>query len=110
MKLRSCVRLLVLGSSIGLLVQPAMADDVMIVIKDGKFVPMDVTIPAGSKVKIVVRNQDATLSEFESKQFHREKTVAPGEAIEVFVGPLDPGTYEFYDDRHRQNRGHLIVQ
>ena len=91
---------------------PALADDptVSIVLKNNQFVPSEVPIPAGVKVKLIVRNDNATASEFESIQFHREKVVAPGQEITVFVGPLDPGSYEFYDDFHPETRGHLVVK
>jgi plastocyanin len=79
-------------------------------LKDNQFVPSEVQIPAGAKVKLIVRNDNQTPSEFESNQFHREKVVAPGQEITVFVGPLDPGTYEFFDDFHPQTRGRLIVK
>jgi len=91
---------------------PALADvpSFAITLKDHQFVPSEVQIPAGVKVKLVVRNDNPTTSEFESTQFHREKVVTPGQEIIVFVGPLDPGRYEFFDDFHPQTRGHLIVK
>lgn len=91
---------------------PARADDspVIITITGGKFVPSEVSIPAGQKVKLIIRNQDPTAAEFESVQFHREKIVPAGDEISVFVGPLDPGTYEFFDDFHPDNRGHLTAK
>ena len=33
-----------------------------------------------------------------------------GGQITVFVGPLDPGSYEFFDDFHNATRGHLVVK
>jgi plastocyanin len=94
------------------LAAPAFANDPSfpISLKNHQFVPSDLTIPAGVKVKLVVRNDNPTASEFESTQLHREKVVAPGQEISVFVGPLSPGTYEFFDDFHPQTRGHLIVK
>jgi plastocyanin len=91
---------------------PAFADppSFAIALKNNQFVPNEVQIPAGVKVKLVVRNDNATPSEFESTQLHREKIVTPGAAITVFVGPLDPGSYEFFDDFHPQTRGRLIVK
>src|SRR5271169_275720 len=91
---------------------PALAEDpsFSIVLKNNQFVPSEVQIPAGAKVKLVVRNENPTPSEFESTQFHREKIVPPGQEITVFVGPLDPGSYEFFDDFHPQTRGHLVVK
>ena len=90
----------------------AFADDpsFTITLKNNQFVPSEVQIPAGVKVMLVVRNENPTTSEFESIEFHREKVVTPGREITVFVGPLDPGKYEFYDDFHQQTRGHLIVK
>jgi plastocyanin len=90
----------------------ALADDpaFSIVMKNNQFVPSEVQIPTGVKVKLVVRNENQTASEFESNQFHREKVVAPNQQITVYVGPLDPGSYEFFDDFHPQTRGHLIVK
>jgi heme/copper-type cytochrome/quinol oxidase subunit 2 len=91
---------------------PVFADDpsVAITLKNNQFVPNEVRVPAGVKVKLVVRNENPVASEFESIQFHREKIVPPGQQITLFVGPLDPGSYEFYDDFHQQTRGHLVVK
>jgi hypothetical protein len=97
---------------LGAVAAPALADDpsFSIVLKNNQFVPSEVPIPAGVKVKLVVRNDNQTASEFESTQFHREKLVTPGQEITVFVGPLDPGSYEFFDDLHPETRGHLVVK
>jgi plastocyanin len=99
--------LLVLGAA-----APALADDpsFAIALKNNQFIPSEVQIPAGVKVRLVVRNENATPSEFESHQFHREKVVPPGRQVIVLVGPLDPGSYEFFDDFHPQTRGHLVVK
>jgi high-affinity iron transporter len=97
---------------LGAISAPALDDDPSfpIVLKNNQFVPSEVQIPAGVKVKLVVRNDNPTASEFESTQFHREKLVTPGQEITVFVGPLDPGSYEFFDDLHPETRGHLVVK
>lgn len=105
---------LALSAAAMLLAPPvsARAEDegIVITLKDQKFIPSDVAIPAGAKVKLVVRNQNATASEFESTELHREKIVQPGGEIVVFVGPLNPGSYEFFDDFHPETRGHLLVK
>ena len=89
----------------------ARADDALtIVIKDHKFVPSEVTAHTGQKIKITVRNEGTSNSEFESSDFHREKVVTAGKEIVLFVGPLDAGTYEFFDDFHPETRGHLTVK
>jgi plastocyanin len=91
---------------------PALADtpQVAIAIQSHRFVPSEVQIPAGTKVELLIRNRDKTPSEFESSELHREKVVTAGQQISVFVGPLQPGRYEFFDDFHPQTRGHLVVK
>jgi Cupredoxin-like domain len=90
----------------------ALAADlqVTISIKDHQFVPSDVPTPAGAKVELIIKNEQAVNAEFESTVLHREKIVQAGGQISVFVGPLDPSTYEFFDDFNRAARGRLVVK
>lgn len=84
---------------------------VHLTVRDHRFVPTDVEVPAGVKVQIVVRNEDPTAEEFESDSLRREKVVPPGQSITVYVGPLKAGSYEFYGDFHQDTaRGHLIAK
>jgi hypothetical protein len=108
---RAMLRFAVL-TILALMATPALADEPIVAIglKDHQFVPSEVSIPHGVKVKLIVHNADPTTAEFESVELHREKIVEPGGEISVFVGPLDPGSYEFFDDFHPQTRGHLIVK
>jgi cupredoxin-like protein len=91
---------------------PAFAEEpaVTISLRDHQFVPSEVPVPSGVKIKLIIRNEQATNAEFESTSLHREKIVTPGGEIAVFVGPLDPGSYEFFDDFHAETRGHLVVK
>jgi hypothetical protein len=79
-------------------------------IKDHQFVPSDVPTPAGVKVELVIKNEQSVNAEFESTVLHREKFVPAGGQVSVFVGPLDPGTYEFFDDFNRATNGRLVVK
>ena len=94
------------------LAAPALADDpvVTITLQDHQFVPAEVAVPAGVKVKLLVKNAQTMTAEFESNSLHREKLVNAGDAVTVFVGPLDPGSYEFFDDFHNSTRGHLVAK
>jgi hypothetical protein len=91
---------------------PALAADptVTIAIRDHQFVPAEVPVPAGVKVELIIRNEQAVPAEFESTALHREKVVAPGATASVFVGPLQPGRYEFFDDFNPATRGNLVVR
>jgi plastocyanin len=80
-------------------------------IKDHKFEPAELEVPANTKVKLVVKNEDATAEEFESSSLHREKVVPPGKEITVPIGPLKPGRYEFIGDFNRATaHGAIIVK
>ncbi len=76
------------------------AEPVRLVIKDHRFTPTEVTVPANERFRIEVENQDATPAEFESSDLRAEKVIAPGGRITVMAGPLKPGTYGFADEYH----------
>lgn len=92
----------------------AFADEVpefTLVIKDHKFTPAELTIPAGVKVKLIVDNQDATPEEFESHELNREKVIPGNSQAKIFVGPLQPGVYPFFGEFNEATaQGKLIVQ
>jgi len=91
----------------------ARADDPQftLTIKDHRFAPAELQIPAGVKVKLMIKNEDSTPEEFESRELHREKVVPPGQQILVIVGPLDAGTYPFFGDFHKDTaQGKLIAK
>jgi len=80
-------------------------------IRQHRFEPAELEIPAGKKIALVVKNLDATPEEFESIELHREKVVTGGSEITVYVGPLKPGRYEFFGDFNPDTaRGHLIAK
>jgi hypothetical protein len=92
---------------------PALADDtdVQLVIREHKFVPAEITVPARKKLKLVIENQDPTAEEFESHELNREKVVPPKGKITVFVGPLEPGRYPFFGEFHKETaKGVLIAK
>jgi len=95
-------------------VSPAIAADAPVVtltIKDHRFEPSEIQVPANQKIELRVVNKDSTAEEFESLDLHREKVVAGGREITVYVGPLQPGSYEFFGDFNPKTaRGHLIAR
>lgn len=94
------------------LLRPAFASDptVPLALQNHQFVPAQLSIPANTKVELIVSNKQTTPAEFESTSLHREKVVPPGGTVSVYVGPLDPGQYEFFDDFNSQTRGTLTVK
>jgi hypothetical protein len=93
--------------------RPALSDDdsYALTIKDRQFTPVEIVIPAGKKISLVVKNLDATPSEFESTDLNREKVVGASGTITVFIGPLRPGSYDFFDDFHPETpHGHIVAK
>jgi high-affinity iron transporter len=73
------------------------------------FEPARIEVPANTKFRLEVRNADDTADEFESVDLNREKLVAPGQTITVFLGPLDPGEYKFFGDFHQDTAQGVMV-
>ena len=94
--------LLILLALLATTALPAYADDeagvVHLSIKNQHFVPSQLNIPAGQKVKILIKNEDAQAAEFESFKLNREKVVPANSEITVYVGPVDAGAYDFFND------------
>jgi Cupredoxin-like domain len=91
----------------------AMAQDApyTLIVKDHKFQPTEIEIPADKKITLIVKNQDPTPEEFESIELRREKVVPGGEQITVYIGPLKPGRYEFFGDFNPATaRGHIVAK
>ena len=105
-------RFILLGTlSLAAMTSGAAEPEIKLVLKDHRFVPAEVTAPAGQKLKLIIENQDATPEEFESYALNREKIVPAGGRIIVFVGPLQPGRYEFFGEFNAKTaRGWLVVQ
>ncbi len=82
-----------------------------LVIKNHIYQPSEFKVPADTKFRLIVRNEDATPEEFESTDFNREKIVLPNSSITVYVGPLRAGRYGFFGDFHQATaQGRLIVE
>jgi plastocyanin len=95
------------------LAAPAHAEsaEYRLVIKNQRFEPANLVLPAGQKIKLVIENQDPTPEEFESHQLNREKIVPANGKTTVFLGPLDPGSYPFFGEFNPKTAtGTIIVK
>ena len=80
----------------------ASADDtVELRYENRKFIPQTLEVPANRPFKIKIVNASKEAIEFESYKVNREKVVGPGETATVNIPALKPGSYDFYDDFHR---------
>lgn len=106
-------RLLFISLLLPFVAQAADADnklaDYKLVINDHRFQPAELTIPAGTKIKLTVENQDATPEEFDSHPLNREKTIAGHSSATIYIGPLTPGRYPFTGEFHEATAQGVII-
>jgi hypothetical protein len=98
--MKKIVPLLISTALMLALMTPVHADtaDYRLVIKNHRFEPTNLVVPAGKKIKLVIENQDTTPEEFESHQLNREKIVPANGKTSLYLGPLDPGSYPFFGE------------
>ena len=80
-------------------------------LKDHHFTPAELTIPANTRVRLSVKNLDATAAEFESDDFKAEKVIPAAHEVSITIGPLKPGIYEFHDEYNESaSKSRLIAK
>lgn len=78
-------------------------------IRDHRFEPSELRVPAGKKIKLIIDNQDQSAEEFESHEMNREKVIPPKSKASVFIGPLSPGRYPFIGEFHEKTANGVII-
>lgn len=87
------------------------AEEYTLTLKDHRFEPAELVVPAGQKIRLVVKNEDGTPEEFESKSLKREKIVPARKQVILNIGPLESGTYDFFGEFHEATaKGQLIAK
>jgi hypothetical protein len=81
----------------------------VLTVRDHRFVPAELRVPAGKKIKLIIDNQDATAEEFESHALNREKVIPPKSKAAVFIGPLKSGSYPFVGEFNEKTAKGVIV-
>ncbi|MGA9855055.1 MAG: cupredoxin domain-containing protein [Gammaproteobacteria bacterium] len=78
-------------------------------IQDQQFTVQELSLPADTKVKLVIHNQDSLPAEFESYDLSREVVVPGHSSVTVYIGPLSPGRYNFFNDFYHAAQGWVVV-
>jgi hypothetical protein len=87
----------------------AWADDYVLTIKDHRFTPAEIKMPANQRVTITVVNEDATPEEFESSPMKVEKVIAGKSKGVVRIGPLKPGRYPFIGEYNEATAKGVVI-
>lgn len=87
------------------------AEDYVLTIKNHRFEPAELSVPAGERVELTIDNQDSTPEEFESHDLRVEKVITGGRKATVRIGPLPAGEYSFVGEFHEDTaKGKLIAE
>ncbi len=92
-------------------VQAQHLPTVKLLARDGKWFPEVLEVPANTRFRLEITNQNAGPEEFESKELHKELVLAPGVSRVLVFAPMKPGTYPFFGEFHPQTaRGRIVVK
>ena len=100
--------------ALGLAAAPAYAQSspgapFRLTLKDHKFTPETLTVPAGQKFRLEIVNSDSSGDEFESAALKVEREIAPHGKLILQLGPLSAGSYPFVGDLHADTAKGVIV-
>ena len=82
---------------------------VLLALKDHRFVPAELRVPAGQRIRITIENQDNSPEEFESYELNREKVIPGRSKGVVFIGPLKPGRYPFFGEFNQATAQGVVI-
>ena len=89
----------------------ARAETYTLTIKDHRFEPAELKIPADKAATLVVKNLDATPEEFESKPLRIEKVVPANSEASFQIRALKAGRYKFVGEFHEDSaKGEVVVE
>lgn len=92
----------------------ARAEDVFaatITIRDHRFDPAEIHVPAGRRIALTVINADPLSEEFNSTALKVEKVIAGKSQGVVHVSPLSPGNCDFIGEYHEETaKGRLVTE
>ncbi len=100
-----------LFTQIVLLAAAARALSFKTTIKNHRFQPAIIHVPAEKEFELEVYNDDRTTEEFESQDLNKEKFVGPKKTVKMTIRPLKPGEYGFYGEFNESTaQGKIIAE
>ena len=105
MRIPGLVILLSAISSVAL----AAPAQVTLTLKDHRFTPSTVTVPAGQVIEVELINLDPSSEEFDSLDLNIEVDVTPKNRARFKLGPLKAGSYDFAGEYHAETAQGVLV-
>lgn len=88
----------------------ALDSEYMMEMHGSGFAPQKLEVPAGQKIHLTVKNTGTDESEFESYPLDQEHKIESGESADMYIGPLEPGEYEVFDDNNPDAKGSIVAK
>ena len=85
---------------VGLAASTGVPPSITLTLKDHRFTPATLTVPAGTRVRVTLINRDPATEEFDSHDLRVEQLVTPMGKVSFDIGPLRPGQYSFMGEFH----------
>jgi heme/copper-type cytochrome/quinol oxidase subunit 2 len=85
------------------------AGPISVTLKDHKFTPAQINVPADQPIVIHLTNQDAMAEEFDSTALKVEKVVAGNSEGDVHIRALSPGKYPFMGEYHSTTAQGVVI-
>jgi hypothetical protein len=92
-----------------LVVPDALAQEFNLVIRNNRFEPVEIRVPARKRVSVYVTNEDSTPEEFDSPALKVEKVIPGKSKALIRIGPLEPGRYEFVGEFHAATAKGVVI-
>lgn len=84
--------------------------EIAIDIRNHKFEPDLIYVPAGQKLRVAIHNHDSTIEEFDSVDLKREKIITGNSQAWIILAPLKVGEYKFMGEFHEETaQGKFVV-
>lgn len=90
----------------------ALAEDLTkleVTIKDHRFDPAEIHVPAGKPALLIIHNADETPEEFESSALKLEKVVPGNTSASMRLRPLGAGRFPFIGEYHADTAQGAII-
>jgi uncharacterized protein (DUF58 family) len=87
----------------------AQEPTITITIRNHRFEPAEVRVPANKRVILTVINDDPTPEEFESRPMKVEKVIPGKSKATIRIGPLKPGSYPFIGEFHEATAKGVVI-
>jgi len=80
-----------------------------IVLRNHRFEPAEIDVPAGQRILLHLKNEDPMSEEFDSTALKVEKVFAGNSEGVIRISPLNPGRYDFMGEYHSDTAKGVVV-